>query len=109
GDEGGPADVGVAVLFREAEPFGEVFADDVAVEDLQPRVALPQVPLEQPRDRRLPGTGEPGEPEGEALLASHAFFSPPCKRRSGCRRPRCARTPAAAFRRCRASLAPSCP
>ena len=42
GDEGDPADVGVAVLLREAEPLGEVLAHDVAVEDLESLTALAQ-------------------------------------------------------------------
>src|SRR5258705_6764790 len=72
GDEGDATDVDVAVLLREAEALREVFAHHVAIEDLQLRTALAQLFLEQPGNCRLAGTGESGEPEGEALLACHA-------------------------------------
>jgi hypothetical protein len=63
--EGDPADVGVAVLLGEAEPLGQMRADDVSVEDLHSEPPLAEIPLHDVRDRRLPRAGQPREPQRE--------------------------------------------
>src|SRR5262249_25043767 len=63
-----PQDVRVAVLLREAEPFGEVRPDDVAVEELDLHAAPTDLRQQHLGERRLPGPGEAGEPDRETLL-----------------------------------------
>src|SRR5512132_1740758 len=79
-DERDPADVGVAVLLGEPETLGEVLADHVAVEHLDPRAAVAQLGLHQVGDGRLAGARKPCEPEREASVVSH--FPLPCRSRS---------------------------
>ena len=61
-----PADIGVAVLFREAEALRQVLAHLVAVEELDPVAPLLQVRDHDVRDGALAGTRQAGEPETEA-------------------------------------------
>src|SRR5581483_6970552 len=98
GDEGDPANVRVAVLLGEPEALGEVLADHVAVEHLDPRTPIAQLALDDLRDGRLARAREPGEPEREAFFVSHCL--PLCMSRSGSEPPRGGCTPPAATRRC---------
>src|SRR5205807_9892704 len=69
GDPPDPLDVRVAVLLREPEPLREPGANGVAVQVLDDAAALVERRPDEVRDRRLPGPGEAGEPEGEAPAA----------------------------------------
>src|SRR5438477_2262353 len=60
------ADVGVAVLAREAEALGEVLAYLVAVQGLDPDAGAAQLVRHGARERGLAGPGQTSEPEGEA-------------------------------------------
>src|SRR5262249_21835171 len=60
------ADVGVAVLLREAEPLREVRPDLVTVEDLGALAGVAQPAGDLERQRALAGAGEAGEPDDEA-------------------------------------------
>src|SRR5262249_14867936 len=61
--------VRVAVLLREAEALREVRANRVAVQVLDDEPAPVELGPDVVRDGRLPGAGEPGEPQGEAATA----------------------------------------
>ncbi len=60
--------VGIAVLSAEAKSSGEVRADLVTVQQLEPVSPLEQASLQGPRQGGLPRTGEPSEPDHEASL-----------------------------------------
>src|SRR5207245_3915705 len=66
-------DVGVAVLLGEAQSFGEVGTDLVAVEQLGVAPATRELRLERGRDRGFARAGQPREPDDES--PGHA--SPP--------------------------------
>src|SRR5438552_1021479 len=61
-----PADVRLAVLFREPEPFRQVLAHLVPVEPLDLATAALELGADDLGDRGLAGAGEPGEPERKA-------------------------------------------
>ena len=88
-DESDAPDVDVAILFAEAKPFGEMSADDVAVEQLDLRAGGAQARFDDTRNGALARPGEPREPKDKALM--HAGFPEPlraARRRSAalCRR-----------------------
>src|SRR5436190_22059864 len=88
GDEGDAGDVGVAVFFREAESFGEVCADDIAIEER----GLATV-FEEARDKDLGGRGfaggrKAGEPDADALLMPRRVALRENRRGLGPREPR---------------------
>src|SRR5262249_4912227 len=76
-DESDAPDVDVAVLFAEAEPFGEVRADHVAVEQLDLCAVGAQARFDDIGDGALAGPGEPREPKDKALM--HAGFPEPLR------------------------------
>ena len=69
-DEADPANVGVAVLFAEAETLGQVGPDDIPVEHLDPATALAENLLQVAGQRGLPGSGQAGQPDRKALFHS---------------------------------------
>src|SRR6266511_2361675 len=67
-----PGDVGVAVLAAEPEALAEVGADLVPVEHLDTVPAFGQARRDRVGDGGLPGAGQAGEPEDEAVVDVHA-------------------------------------
>ena len=67
GDEPDPQDVRVTVLLGEPEALGQVLPDHVAVEDLGLHLPRLELVVQHLGDRGLAGTGQAGEPDGEAL------------------------------------------
>jgi hypothetical protein len=66
-DPADPCDVGLAVRTREAQPLAQVVPDHVAVQARDRAVAtLEQKVVHCPRDRRLAGSGQPGEEDHHA-------------------------------------------
>ena len=58
-------------VLREAETLGQVFADFVAVEDLDLAATLTELGLEHAAEGRLTRAGQAGEPEAETFLVAH--------------------------------------
>src|SRR5215207_11195982 len=67
--------VGVTVGLREPKPAREVRAHDIAVEMLDGQIETLELLPHEPRDRRLAGSREPGEPNRESagVDQDHAF------------------------------------
>ena len=63
------ADVGVAVLFREAQTFGKVGAHDVAVEYFDGGAALDEDRSDVLSKGGFAGTGKAGEPKDKAVVS----------------------------------------
>ncbi|TLS23288.1 uncharacterized protein PpBr36_05932 [Pyricularia pennisetigena] len=70
GHLGDPADVFVAVLFREAQVLVEPEPHVVAVEPVRRQAQVQQVLLQRRRHRRLARRRQPREPDCEAALAA---------------------------------------
>ena len=70
GDPADPLDIRVAVFVRVAEALGEMRPHDVAVEHLDMEAAPLEFARDGASDRRLAGSGEAGQPDGEARFAA---------------------------------------
>src|SRR6185295_13462388 len=72
-DLAGPADVLAPVGVRKAEVRVEAMTEIVAVEHVDEAALLVKRRFERPSDRRFTGAGQPGEPDGTALLAEQTL------------------------------------
>src|SRR4029453_3252986 len=73
GDPADPFDVRVAVLLRKAEAFRKMRPDNVAVQVLDEVAPALELGTDDLCDRRLPGAGQPGEPERKTVVQVVSF------------------------------------
>ena len=67
GEVGDPPDVLLAVRPREAQPQGQPRPHLVAVQDHHGESTVPDLGLDEARERALPRRGQPGQPDRELL------------------------------------------